>query len=466
LIHILIKFSRSLWHLLGIDRAIGFTVLARGWNIMAGALTILLIARFLSLQEQGYYYTFSSILLLQVVFELGFSFVVLQLAAHESARLQIHDGGQISGDEAAHSRLASILQKSVRWYSVAAFLMAAFLLIAGFRFFSTQAQSSGTVGWKLPWIVVVLAVMVTFQMDPVFSFLEGCGFVAQVAHMRFTQGIIGTTLAFAAFMLHRGLYAPAAVIVGQAVGGAGFLISKRHLLLPLMRRNSGSDVVSWRTEIWPFQWKMSISYLCSCFILPLINPVLFAYKGAAEAGRMGMSLSIVISIGNVAIAWINTKASPFGQMIARRDFATLDRVFFRALMQSGGLLLAGETVILSAVVVAERYFPHLALRIIPIPQLALLMLTVFLIHLILSEALYLRAHQREPFLVLSITVAMLTGLSTLPAGRLWGTTGVTIGFFLCSGVFQLVCGTYIFMKCRSLWHGPSHSTAHKDAIEV
>ncbi|MGA2675139.1 MAG: hypothetical protein ABSE99_18130 [Terracidiphilus sp.] len=458
MILILTRAFRRFRHLLGIDRAVGFSVLARSWSILSGALTVLLIARFLSLPEQGYYYSFGSLVSLQTVFELGFSFVILQLAAHESSQLHIQAGGEISGNEVAHSRLASILQKSVRWYSVAAVLMAAFLVIAGFHFFSTHGQSSGPVAWRLPWVCVVLASIFTFQMDPVFSFLEGCGFVSQVARLRLTQAIAGTTLAWMALTQHRGLFSPAAVIIGQAVAGFAFLVSKRRLLLPLLKRSSGVHIVGWRTEIWPFQWRIAVSFFCSSFIFPLFCPVLFAYRGAAEAGRMGMSLTIAYALSAFAYAWISTKASPFGNMIARRDFATLDHVFFRTLVQSGALLLGGEATILSFLFVAARYFPHLASRMLPIPLFALLMFTVFLGHIVNSEAVYLRAHKREPFLVLAVLLATLTGLSTLLTGRLWGAAGVVIGYFFSGGVFYVVGGTYIFIKLRRLWHGsPSDS---------
>jgi len=50
------------------------------------------IARFLTPSEQGYYYTFNSLVALQIVFELGFSFVILQLAAHERAQLSFLPG--------------------------------------------------------------------------------------------------------------------------------------------------------------------------------------------------------------------------------------------------------------------------------------------------------------------------------------------------------------------------------------
>src|ERR1700686_1686987 len=116
---------------LGLDQAIGFTVLGRFWGSAAGLVTLTLIARFLSPAEQGYYYTFGSLVALQIVFELGFSFVILQLASHERAQLTISNDYEITGDPIAHARLASVIQKSVRWYSVAAVFMAVTILPVG-----------------------------------------------------------------------------------------------------------------------------------------------------------------------------------------------------------------------------------------------------------------------------------------------------------------------------------------------
>jgi hypothetical protein len=415
-------------------------------------LTVLLIARYLSAAEQGYYYTFSSLVSLQVVFELGFSFVILQLAAHESSQLQIQAGGEIAGSESAHSRLASILQKSVRWYSVAAVLMGVVLTGAGFHFFSTHRQSSDSLAWRLPWICIVLAVIFTFQMDPVFSFLEGCGFVAQVARMRLTQAVAGTALAWLALTHHLGLFAPAGIIAGQAVAGFVFLLSKRSLLVPLLQRETSRNAVKWRTEIWPLQWRLGASFFCSYFMIPLFNPFLFAYRGAAEAGKMGMSSSIACALGTVALGWMSTKASPFGRMIALRDYKTLDRIFLRTIIQSAVLLATAETAVLGVFVVGGRYFPRLASRLLPMPVFALLLFTIFLTHIQFSETLYLRAHKREPFLLLNFGIALLTSASTFVTSKHWGAVGVTVGFFLCGGVVNLAGGTYIFLKFRKKWH--------------
>jgi hypothetical protein len=215
--------------------------------------------------------------------------------------------------------------------------------------------------------------------------------------------------------------------------------------------------VSWRREIWPFQWRIAISWLCGYFIFQLFNPVLFAYRGATEAGRMGMSLTVASALSSVAISWMSTKASPFGTLVARHEYGTLDRLFFRTLWQSALLLAAGAVVLLLGLAVVAQRFPYLAVRVLPLPVFGLLLATVFCNHIYISEALYLRAHKREPFLPFSIAIGILTACGTLFMGKFWGAQGVILGYFCTSGIFGLAFGTYIFITKRRQWHKASAS---------
>jgi O-antigen/teichoic acid export membrane protein len=149
---------------------------------------------------------------------------------------------------------------------------------------------------------------------------------------------------------------------------------------------------------------------------------------------------------------MSTKASPFGTLVARREFRTLDRLFFRTLWQSALLLVVGVVVLLLGLAVVTQRFPHLAVRVLPLSVFAVLLATIFCNHFVFSEALYLRAHKREPFLPVSIAVGVLTACSTLLLGKLWGAQGVTLGYFCTSGVFGLAFGTYIFITKRRQWH--------------
>src|SRR6266567_4716494 len=261
---------------MGIDRAIGFNILARAWSSSAGLITVALIARFLTPQQQGYYYTFGSLIALQIIFELGFSLVILQMASHERAHLSISEDGHISGDAVAHCRLASVLQKTVKWYSAGAVLLAIFLLFAGFHFFGTHRKPEDHVSWQIPWCFAVLAATVTFQVDPVLSFMEGCGFISNVARLRFVQATAGSVCAWLVLVSHHGLFAPATIICANAIGAIVWLSRKRSLLLSLLRFKPGPNRIGWMKEVWPFQWRIALSWLCGYFIFQLFNHVLFA----------------------------------------------------------------------------------------------------------------------------------------------------------------------------------------------
>ena len=439
-------------HAIGMDRAIAFTILARGWSSLAGLLTLTLIAHKLSPFEQGYYYTFYSLVALQIVFELGFSTVVLQTASHEAAHLRFHRDGTVSGPNLAHNRLASILQKAVRWYTSAALLMAAILLPAGIFFFHTHTDPAHVVAWIIPWICVVLASSCTFQIDPVFSFLEGCGFVSDIARIRVLQGVLGSLLGWSALLLHHGLFAPSCIIFGQAIVGGFCVLKRRKFILPLLHRRSHADHIDWTSEIWPFQWRMAISWLCGYFTFQFFTPVVFASRGVVEAGQLGMSLSICSTLSTLAISWINTKASPFGQMIARRRFDELDRTFFRSLSHS---LVAAVLASLSVWLVVLALRAHgiaLGLRLLPPLPLAMLLVSTVLNIIIFAEALYLRAHKQEKFMINSIVGALYMLPAAVFFGRHFGALGICAAYSAGTVTIGLGFGTYTFQRWRKIWH--------------
>jgi hypothetical protein len=441
----------SLRRSLGLDRAVIFTILARGWTSLAGFMTLTLIAHFLTGAEQGYYYTFGSLVALQIVFELGFSFVILQMASHESAHLKLSPDGMISGSPVAHARLASVLQKAVKWYSIAAVLMFCTLVPTGIYFFNTHQQAGPAISWKLAWFSVVLAASFAFQIDPVFSFMEGCGYVPRVARTRLWQAVLGSTLAWTALLTHHGLFAPAMSITGQALVGAFWLWTQRKLLLGLLRHKAEAHRIKWRYEVWPFQWRIAVSWMCGYFIFQLFVPVLFAYRGPLTAGQMGMSLSIVNVLTSIAISWVNTKAAPFGSMIARKDYNTLDRTFFRALAQSLGVSIAFSVIAWSTLVVINAHHLKIASRMLPPLPFGILLLTMVVNHTVFSVAIYLRAHKQEKMLAQSVFGAVATMLSTYLLGKRFGAIGVVSGYFvLC--VTGLGMALYTFQHYRRTWH--------------
>ncbi len=440
-------------HLLGVDRAIAFTVLARAWSMSAGVVTLLLIARFVSPTEQGYYYTFLSLVALQIFFELGFCLVILQMASHERAKLAITETGDVQGDAVAHARLASVFQTAVRWYSVVSLIMACCLIPAGFRFFVTSQHHSQVVsGWRIPWCVLVIAASLNLMVDPIFSFLEGCGLVTQVARMRLGQGILGTTLAWCAILCHHPLFGPPGTLCGMVIWGSMWLFRRRKLLLHLARFDPGVNTVSWRYEIWPFQWRIAISWLGGYFIFQILNPVLFMFQGPIVAGKMGMSLAVSNALGTVALAWMNTKASPFGTLIAQRRFDELDRIFFRTMKQSVALLVVACGAVFGGFLACTYLWPRLASRVLPPWALALLLISAVMNHIGFCEAVYLRAHKAEPFLISGLILSLMMGTGTYLLAKYSSVNAVAVWYFVTLGILSPFVATMIFQRKRKLWH--------------
>lgn len=448
-------------HFFGLDRAIAYTSLARGVSIAGSVGTVLLIVRFLNPIEQGYYYTLWSLVALQLVFEMGFSFVVQQLAAHECIHLTIEADGKVSGEEKAHARLASALQLSVRWYTFAALIMGVVLLPLGSLFFARHAAGA-RVDWMGPWIFAVAASMAGLWCMPFYSFLEGCGQVRQVAALRLRQAAVSALLSWTALLLHRGLYAPGLVIMGQAGTGLAFMALHRRFLIGLFKTPAGDAGIHWSREVLPFQWRLAVSWMGAYFSVQVLVPLLFTMRGAVEAGQMGMSLSITGYMTALVLPWVATKATPFGNMIARGEFEKLDRLFLRTLVQATGAFTVLALVAGSAVALLPLVLPRIAARMVGPGLFALLLLAAGANCVTQNLATLLRSFKREPFLAQSIAVAMLTLILVAVTAQHWGNAGATMSYLVATGgvglpvaiaIFLHTRGRYLTAKCADLCEG-------------
>jgi len=433
---------------LGVDKPVAYVFLARLTSMVGSVGTVLLIARFMGPAEQGYYYTLLSMVSLQMVFELGFSFVIQQLAAHECARLELFPDGSVTGDAEAHARLASALRLSLRWYTMAAAAMAAVLAPLGIVFFDRHAPGQVHVAWFGPWVAAVLASAAGLWCVPLYSFLEGCGHVRAVAAMRLRQSAVTAGCSWTLLLLHHGLYAPAMVIVGQITTGLWYVAGHRRLLRGLMHHGADSACVDWKREVWPFQWRIAVSWMCSYFTVQVFIPILFALRGAVEAGQMGMSLSITGYMAGLVLPWISTKATPFGRMIANGQCQSMDRLFLRALRQALTAFSFIALGVCAGAALLPFAAPRLAARMVA-PQLFVLLVAAAGANCVVQcLAVMLRSFKREPFLGQSLITASLTvSLAALTAPR-WGSAGAAFSYLAATAGFALPSALAIFFRAR------------------
>lgn len=441
---------------LGIDKAIFYTILGKGLQISTAAFTVLFIARYLSPNEQGYYYTFGSIVAIQVFFELGLTSIITQFVAHEASHLQIINGTELHGEEKYKSRLSSLLRFCTKWYIVFAFLLLVALIVIGYFFFTKYSDSHNII-WKLPWILLVIGTAFNLFISPIISFIEGLGKVKEVAQIRLVQQILYPLVVWGGLAIGSKLFVSGAdAILKVIVVGIIILKSPFYKLLRNIWNYLKEEKVSYKLEIFPYQWRIALSWISGYFIFQLFNPVLFATEGPKVAGQMGITMAALNGMQALSQSWINTKVPRFSSLIAQKDYQTLDYLFGKTMKQMmlvGTFLLILFTTIIGTFQIFEikLWGMDIGSRFLPLLPLSLMAWSVFTMLPISCWSTYLRCHKKEPLLLNSIVVGILCCFSTLIIGNLYGLMGMAISFALLRFI-SLIWIYTIFKTKKRLWH--------------
>jgi O-antigen/teichoic acid export membrane protein len=397
-----------LFRFVGVDFHVFATLLLRGWGVLAGALTVLLVPLFLSPTEQGYYYTFASLIGLQIVFELGLAQVVLQTVSHETAHLRIGDTGVLEGDAARLDRLASLIRLLRRWYTIAAMLFAVFACVAGAWFLHRQGELPEA-SWLGAWIVMVICTAVNLSFIPALAFMEGCGQIGQVARLRLGQSVVGCSGLWLALIGGLGLWAACVVPLVCMLLTSYWLRRSGSFYQDLRRRNfQPSNALNWTRDMLPLQWRIALSALSGYFTFYMMTPMVFAHRGAAEAGQFGIAMTIFNALVTVGTSWVYARTPTMAQHVSRNERTELNAVFRGVLKRSFIFTGTAVAILLLAILVLRAAGIPQALRISSLPVLACLAVVCLANCVIFSAAAYMRAHREEPMLVLSIAGGIAT----------------------------------------------------------
>lgn len=443
---------------LGIDKAILLTSSSSIISIIGSLFSAFLVLKKLTIQEQGFYYTFSSLVAIQIFFELGFNNIIIQFTAHEVANFRINDNGQIEGDSEKKSRLSYLFRFSVKLYTILSILLGATLIFVGLYFFSNNInQQSINIVWRSPWILLAISVIINFIISPLFAFIQGLGMVTKVAKIRFTQQILVMTTTWALFLLNFKLYILGiANLTGVLYLVISFYKEKIYLIFLNLYKVVVTTKISYFKEIFPYQWKIAISWISGYFIFQLFNPILFATSGPVIAGQMGMTLAALNGIQSISASWMSTKIPKFSNLVAQKKYDELDTIFNKALYQSISitiffiitfiLVLLGLDMFnikISNKKISDRFITYLPL---------LLMCSSLVINQIVGAwGTYLRSHKKEPYLFTSLFGAIFVSLSTYFLTKKYGLLGLTVGYFTVTVIF-LPITYYIYINCKQNWH--------------
>jgi O-antigen/teichoic acid export membrane protein len=436
-----------------VDRAVFFAILARGWGFVVGPISALLIATRFTPEIQGYYYSFASLLALQTFAELSLSVVIVQFASHEWSNLELNKKGFIVGKTDSFSRLVSLAHIATKWYITASILLVLLLGIGGYIFFSHSPNV--TVDWKMPWLILCVITGLHLCVLPFLSLLEGCNQVSKTYYFRLIFAIGASLSAWIAILSGAGLWtAPISSLVSLICIGTLILKNYCPFFKSLFFSHPVGPRMKWSSDIFPLQWRVALSRIGGYFQGSLFTPILFHYHGPVIAGQMGMAWGLVAALENFISAWLAPKIPLFGIFVARRDYSSLNRLFWRLMTITLGLACLTAMMIWGLVYILYEYGFSIATRVLPPLPLALFLLATVIAAIAFPMSLYMRAHKQEPLLFLSVLAGALSCLSTVILGKYFSAMGVGAGY-LGVNIVIVPMMVLVWYRFRAAW-SPNH----------
>ena len=421
----------------------------RLWTLLSGPITIIFVLNYFSEITQGYFYTFKQLLALRVLTELGLGTVIIQFVSHEWAHLSVTKNGNITGKIEAKNRLASIIKFSFKWFFRASALLFIILLIIGMYLFGSK--SDPTINWFWPWFFLAALTSFELLLIPGFSILTGCNDVFFVYSVQLLKAIINIIFIWLTIALGLGIWS---LVIGS---GISIIISTIILgyfkadLIKKMIRVKINDNFEWKTEIWPMQWRIALSWLCGYFTYNLFTPVLFHFQGPEAAGQMGMTMSVISVIGFVPSLWIKPNMPQFGIHIAKKNYFELDKHFFKLLKVVLVFLLFTAFILWIGFYIINVYNFSFAARLLPLLPITLLIIAKTLSSSTSPFSDYLRAHKKEPFVIISVISSLLIAGSNIYFGSKFGAYEMVLGYLFIIIILTPISFT-IWFTLRKKWH--------------
>ncbi len=436
----LVKWFISIF---GIDKAIFFTILGVVWSAISGVLGIYFIVNFLTLSEQGYWYTFQSLGALAIFAELGFFTIITQYISHEYAHLR-EKNGKLCGDVEKIERTISLVKFSFKFYL--AITGIAFILISsiGIIFLiNTAAETFILIAWIFYSFTGSLLLIVSLFR----SILRGFNKVAIAQKISLVAGFANSIAIWVSLYMNLSLWALAIGGFVNVILSLFLFFSSSMSLWNQLFRTKVSKNYNWFKETFSLQWRYAISWASGYFIFQFIVPVCMFYMGADVTGKLGLSLVIVRTIQRMANSWGITKIPQLNILVSQKNRKTLDHTFNTIQKQSLLVYFAGSAFL---ILILIFIFPAInwSARVLPISEIIIILIAEGIYLIITNWTYYLRSHKQEPYLKISVLSALLTGISVWASFYLFSSTLIALGCYLAVQLLTLLPAKKILLKKR------------------
>lgn len=420
------------------DKDLVNTAINQLYRLVSGPLMLLFIPLYLTQEEQGYWYTFSSVAALAVFADLGFSHIILQFSAYEFAFLKFNNNTIACGDEIHLRKLADFFRFSVKYMFRMIGIVFPIIIFGGF-YFINQNQSS-SIDWITPWFIYSVFSGLVFANSCILGFLEGCNSVANIQKIRFIITLCTTLTVLTCLYFEFKLYALAFSLVISTLVGIYLIYKNYRLFIKQLLEISKVKFYCWKRDFYPLIWRYGISWCSGYFLLQLFVPLSFKFYGSIEAGKVGFSLAAWWAMFSISCIFLNRNLPAINMLISKKCMFEAGELLKDILKKCIFVFTILATVFLmSSFLLKEKIF--LFERLLDYKILILLFFCNLIQLVITILATFLRAHKKEPMAFIFFIEAVIVSSSTLYIAMNHSIEMLFIGYILGS-LFALIFAIY------------------------
>lgn len=423
------------------------TVITQLWRLVSGPFTLILIPLYLTEQIQGYWFLYLSLATLTVLADLGFSNIILQFSAHEFAFLSFNEKGTLIGAKKNLKKIGSLFRFSIKWISIVCCTVFPIMYIIGLWFLKRDGVLDRFI---LSWTIFSVASVINFFSYSLMSFIEGMNRIYTIQIFKLFITITNTVILILILLLGGNIYA---LVLSSFISGLLSLLALGFKFFKLFKQIlhlSNNYAYPWKNEILPLFTKYALSFASGYFIFSIFVPVMQYYRGPVDAGKIGISITLVTAIFSLSNIWIYTITPQMNILVSQNEKSLLDSLFSKRLTYAAITYLGISLIFILANSLLKNYwiFPRIFSRFLSLQGILILMLCYFFQLLINSWATYIRAFKKEIYIIPSIALAVWVSLSTILAAIHLNSENYFIGF-LSSYIWWLPVAYIIFLKFKT-----------------
>jgi hypothetical protein len=209
--------------------------------------------------------------------------------------------------------------------------------------------------------------------------------------------------------------------------------------------------IKWKEEIFPMQWRLSISWLSGYLAFSLFVPVLFKFKGPVVAGQMGFSWNFIGAITGFTFAILAVRTPGLGIEIARNNVLRIKKIMQSLILESMIISVVMSLLILGLLEFIKFMEWNIGSRLLPLNVFLYFIGAAILICMSFPFSIFMRAHKVEPGIWVSLSQGVLVSIAILVVGRLYSLELLAQIYFLIM-LISLPVTFYIYKQKNNSWY--------------